>query len=93
MYTVHMKRITATQARKNWFRLLDEAAEGETILIEREGVRLVLHRQIDELEGLASRVPKYDDLIRVHDIGEADRWSWQWSDSEDGLVPDLIEEP
>ena len=35
-----MKRVTASDARKNWFRLLDEAAAGEVVVIERAGTRI-----------------------------------------------------
>ncbi len=43
LYTV--KKIAASEARKQWFRLLDEAAGGETIVLERHGRRLVLRRE------------------------------------------------
>lgn len=80
-----MKRVTATEARKSWFRLLDEAADGEVIVIEREGARLVLQRS-PEPESTA-RVPSYAGLIRVRDVDEADRWGWEWTGSEKDLVP------
>ena len=37
MYNVHMKRVTASEARRNWFRLLDEIAGGEQVVITSEG--------------------------------------------------------
>jgi hypothetical protein len=37
-----MKRVTATEARKQWFRLLDEVAAGEVVVLERKGRQLVL---------------------------------------------------
>jgi hypothetical protein len=82
MYTVHMKRMTATEVRKNWFRLLDEVAEGETVLIERDGARLVL-KVADP--GDSAKVPDYQGLIRVRDAGEADQWGWEWDGSPEGL--------
>jgi antitoxin (DNA-binding transcriptional repressor) of toxin-antitoxin stability system len=30
-----MKQVTASEARKNWFRLLDEALDGEVIAVQR----------------------------------------------------------
>ncbi|HEX9945802.1 MAG TPA: hypothetical protein VGG03_27665 [Thermoanaerobaculia bacterium] len=76
-----MKRVTATEARKNWFRLLDEVAEGEVVLIEREGARLVL--KLAEQE--EPKVPDYEGLIRVPDIDELDQWGWEWDGSPEGL--------
>jgi len=37
-----MKHVTASEARKNWFKLLDEASNGESIAINRNGKSLVL---------------------------------------------------
>jgi antitoxin (DNA-binding transcriptional repressor) of toxin-antitoxin stability system len=78
-----MKRITATEARKQWFRLLDEVAEGEVVLIERDGARLVL-KMADPRD---SSIPDYQGLIRVPDAEEADEWGWEWDDSPEGLKP------
>ncbi len=39
MYTVHMPRFTATEARKQLFRLLDSAEKGEEVILERRGTR------------------------------------------------------
>ena len=85
MYTVHMKRVTATEARKNWFRLLDEVTEGEVVLIEREGARLLLKRA--EQGEPSSTIPNYQGLIRVPDADAADRWGWEWDGSAEGLRP------
>jgi antitoxin (DNA-binding transcriptional repressor) of toxin-antitoxin stability system len=85
MYTVHMKHVTATEARKNWFRLLDEVAGGETLVIEREGISLVLQRQAGSKEDLAARVPRYEGLLRADDLGNADRWTWEWSEESGDL--------
>lgn len=71
-----MKRVTATEARKNWFRLLDEVAGGEVVLIERRGNRLLL--KLDERKGSSARIPDYRELIRVPDADEADQWGWEW---------------
>ena len=75
MYNVHMKTVTPSQARKNWFRLLDEAAEGEVIVIERKGRRLVLQRE----PGKKTEIPSYQGLIEAADVARADAWSWEWS--------------
>ena len=74
MYAVHMKRVTATEARKNWFRLLDEVAEGEVVLIEKDGVllRLVLAEPAEP----SAEIPDYRELIRVLDADPADQWGW-----------------
>ena len=85
MYTVHMKHVTATEARKSWFRLLDEAAGGELVVIEREGVRLVLQRQ-DQGHPIQHGLPSYEGLIRADHVERADQWSWDWRGLEDALV-------
>lgn len=82
VYTVRMKRMTATEARRHWFRLLDEVAAGEEILIERDGARLVL--KIADLQGPA-KVPDYQGLIRIPDADQADQWGWEWDGSPAGL--------
>jgi antitoxin (DNA-binding transcriptional repressor) of toxin-antitoxin stability system len=76
-----MKRITATEARKNWFRLLDEVVEGEVVLIERNGARLVLKLAEQEMP----TVPDYEGLIRVPAVAELDQWGWEWDGSAEGL--------
>ncbi len=78
------KYVTATEARKNWFRLLDEVAAGEEVVIERHGWRIVLRRA---LPGGADEVPDYAELIRVPDVAAADGWSWGWSGQESALEP------
>jgi hypothetical protein len=76
-----MKYVTASEARKNWFRLLDEAAEGEIIAIRRNSKKLIL-----KLEEGEAPVPSYGRLLRVSDPDQADTWGWEWSPSE-GLTP------
>lgn len=84
MYTVHMKRVTATEARQNWFALLDAVAGGEVVVIERHGRRIVLRRE--ELgESAAAEVPDYSKILRVRDLDRADQWGWEWT--ADGLTP------
>ena len=80
-----MKRVTATEARKNWFRLLDEVAEGEVVLIERGGARLRL--SLAESAEPSARIPDYRGLIQVLDADSADQWGWEWDGSSEGLRP------
>jgi hypothetical protein len=76
MYSVHVKYVTATEARQNWFRLLDEAAGGEVIAIRRHSKKLILKLEEDE-----GPIPGYDQLIRARDADAADAWSWEWTPS------------
>ena len=73
-----MKRMTASEARRYWYQLLDEAAAGEEILIERDGARLVL-KIADPQE------PDYQRWIRVPDANQVDQWGWEWTGSTVGL--------
>lgn len=72
-----MKRVTASEARRNWFRLLDEVAAGEAVVIERNGVRVVLERQEERPE-----IPDYTGLLSAADLERADEWSWQWGEGD-----------
>jgi antitoxin (DNA-binding transcriptional repressor) of toxin-antitoxin stability system len=81
-----MKRVTASEARKNWFRLLDEVAGGAVVCIERGGRRIVLRREADAAE--EERLPDYASLLRVPALDEADRWGWTWSGDTGSLEPE-----
>jgi hypothetical protein len=83
---VHMKRVTASEARKNWFRLLDEVAQGAVVCIERGGRRIVLRREPDA--GEAATLPDYSALLQVPGVEEADRWGWSWSEETGALEPE-----
>jgi antitoxin (DNA-binding transcriptional repressor) of toxin-antitoxin stability system len=74
-----MKRVTASEARRDWFRLLDEVAEGEVVVIERRGRRILIKR---EARGRASAAaaPSYAGLIDAADPERADEWTWDWGD-------------
>jgi hypothetical protein len=74
-----MKRVTATEAWKNWFRLLDEVVEGEVVLIERDGARLRL--ALGEPAESSEKIPDYQGLISVPDADSADQWGWEWDGS------------
>ncbi len=78
MYIVHMKRLTATQARRHWFRLLDEVADGEVVLIERKGRRIVLRREEQARPRGAPSDEDYGRLLTVPDLDRAETWRWEW---------------
>ena len=81
-----MKRVTASEARKNWFRLLDEVAQGAVVGIERGGRRILLRREPEEDE--AATLPDYSSLLRVPRSDEADQWGWSWSEDDGTLEPE-----
>ena len=81
MYVVHMKRVTASDARRDWFRLLDEVAAGAVVSIDRGG-RTILLQRAPHPKGRES-VPDYTRLIRAHRAECADRWSWEWGPEGD----------
>jgi len=78
-----MKHVTASEARKHWFKLLDEAANGESIAIERNGKRLVLR---SEEQKRKEKIPDYSRVIQVPDAENADKWGWKWTERR-GLTP------
>lgn len=86
MYIVHMKRVTASEARKNWFRLLDEVAQGAVVCIERGGRRIILQREPESDEEI--KPPDYSSLILVPELDRADEWGWSWSEEEGTLEPE-----
>jgi hypothetical protein len=81
-----MKQVTASEARKNWFRLLDEALDGEVIAVQRKGQRVVLRRENVAKSRKTKAAGQYKGLLRVPDGDKADQWSWDWRGSEHGLV-------
>ncbi|MGH7334596.1 MAG: hypothetical protein ACREKS_18000 [Candidatus Rokuibacteriota bacterium] len=87
LYVVHMKKVTASEARKHWFRILDDAAQGEVIVLERKGHRLVLHREELATSGPVPKARDYRGLLRVPDADQADRWSWEWRGPHGRLLP------
>jgi antitoxin (DNA-binding transcriptional repressor) of toxin-antitoxin stability system len=80
-----MKMVKASEARRHWFRLLDEALQGEVIAVERKGQRIVLRREGLSDTKKAKGSAQYKKLLRVPQADEADRWSWEWR-PERGLV-------
>jgi antitoxin (DNA-binding transcriptional repressor) of toxin-antitoxin stability system len=81
-----MKNVSASEARKHWFRLLDDAAQGEVIVVERKGRRVILRREDLNDAGDAATRPAYYRLLRAPRADEADRWSWEWRGAGRGLV-------
>jgi antitoxin (DNA-binding transcriptional repressor) of toxin-antitoxin stability system len=71
-----MKKITATEARRRWFRVLDEAAAGEVIVVERHGARIVVRREDAGGTGRAGH-RDYRSLVGGR-VDDADRWGWEW---------------
>lgn len=82
-----MKRVTASDARKNWFRLLDEVAGGEVVVIKRKGRRIVLHREDLNESKFVEGTRDYSDLIRAPGADRADEWHWEWTGSELEFAP------
>jgi hypothetical protein len=73
-----MKRVTASEARRNWFRLLDEVIAGEVVVIERNGARVFLRREAHRVGEATERVPDYRGLVAGRDADRADEWDWEW---------------
>lgn len=78
LYVVQVKRVTPSDARRRWFELLDEVAEGEVLVVERKGRRLVMRRE-EAARRAPGPVPNYRDVLRVPNLDEADRWGWVWT--------------
>ncbi len=81
-----MKHMTASEARKQWFRLLDEVASGEVVVLERKGRRVVLRREDAKESAQAQRTPDYKKLLRAPDADHADQWTWEWQGEEQELT-------
>jgi hypothetical protein len=80
-----MKRVTASEARKNWFRLLDEVVQGAVVCIERGGRRIILRREPES--GDRASLPNYDALLQVPQLDQAHQWGWCWSEEEGTVEP------
>lgn len=80
-----MKRVTASEARRLWFRLLDEVLDGEVVAITRRGRRIVIRRE-DPLEAAEQPLPDYDAILRIRDADAADTWRWDWPGPEQDLT-------
>ena len=81
-----MKRVTASEARKSWFRLLDEVAAGEVVVIERKGRRIVLRGESPLPAD--SDLPDYGGLLLASGADRADEWRWEWKGPGHDLEPE-----
>lgn len=81
-----MKKLTASEAKKNWFEVLDEVVAGEVVVLERKGQRLVLRREDKEVTKAKQQFPDYTGLLRAPDADQADRWSWDWQGESQDIV-------
>ena len=82
-----MKRLTASEVRRNWFRILDEVAGGEVVVVERNGKQVILRRATRKRKALSASAQDYSRLIRVPDLDNADQWGWDWKGPGQDLVP------
>jgi antitoxin (DNA-binding transcriptional repressor) of toxin-antitoxin stability system len=75
MYIVHMKRYSAAQARASLSGLLDAVQAGESVVIERRGVRF----RIEAERRSKRRRPRPSSLIeRVDPVVMEGEWTWRW---------------
>jgi antitoxin (DNA-binding transcriptional repressor) of toxin-antitoxin stability system len=79
----NMKRMTASEARRHWFSVLDRVARGEVIAVERGGRLIVLRRE--NAAPADTTPPDYREVLRVPHADQADRWGWEWSPRGKGL--------
>jgi antitoxin (DNA-binding transcriptional repressor) of toxin-antitoxin stability system len=82
-----MKTVTATEARRVWFRLLDEVAAGEVVVVERGAVRLELRRADLAAAAAGWSVADYRRVLRVAEENGVDRWGWEWNPDSGELSP------
>ncbi len=78
-----MKRMTPSDVRRNWFRVLDEVAGGETVVVERGGRRILIRREALSSRSARGGVPDYGSLLSAPHAEQADRWGWEWSHGGD----------
>lgn len=79
-----MKRVTASEARRLWFRLLDEVIDGEVVAITRRGKRIVIRRE-EPMDATGQELPDYGGILHVSDADGADTWTWEWPGPEGEL--------
>lgn len=81
MYNVlAMKAYRVAEARAKFGELLDEAQGGETVVIERKGVRYTLRAE----KRSRPRQPRTKLLTYVHPDVMSGQWTWGWD--EHGVV-------
>ncbi|MBI4420156.1 MAG: hypothetical protein HY560_04960 [Gemmatimonadetes bacterium] len=69
--------MSASEARRHWFTVLDRVARGEVIAVERGGRLIVLRRE--DARPHHATTPDYRDVLHVPNADDADRWHWEWS--------------
>ena len=80
-----MKRVTASEARRLWFRLLDEVLDGEVVVIARRGRRIVIRRE-DPAHATRQKHPDYSRILRIREPDAADTWRWEWRGPEQDIT-------
>ena len=75
MYTVHMKRYSVAQARQRFAELLDTAEQGQSVMIERRGVRFLIEARRQGRRRSARRKPVIE---HVDPAITAGAWTWSW---------------
>ncbi|HEX2166724.1 MAG TPA: type II toxin-antitoxin system prevent-host-death family antitoxin [Longimicrobiales bacterium] len=80
-----MKRVTASEARRLWFRILDEVLEGEVVVITRRGGRIVIRRD-DSTSAKGRTHPDYSGILHIREPDSADSWRWEWSGPEQDVA-------
>ncbi len=79
MYSVHMIRYTATDARKNFFHLLDAAERGEVVVLERHGVRFKIVVE-------ATKPTEIEETIVLTADPDVLEGNWTWVSDEEGQL-------
>ncbi len=75
MYNVQMKDFKVAEARARFGELLDQAEAGESVFIERRGVRYRL-----EADRPSSRAPARSQFFAsIHPDVLSGEWTWNWS--------------
>ena len=75
-YIVQMKHFTASQARQNFSSVLDAAAKGEPVVIERRGLRFVI--KAEELKPPKAAARRHSLFEFVDPALESGNWRWRW---------------
>ena len=71
-----MKRYTAAKARQQFSLLLNTAERGESVIIERRGVRFRI--RVEQQPGLRSAPRRVPVIEFVDPAVAAGRWGWDW---------------
>ena len=87
LYIVHMKRVTASEARKQWFRLLDEIVAGEVVIVERKGRQVEMCCKENTAATGEEKYPDYRSVLHAPDADRADEWGWEWQGHPGSMTP------